>query len=200
MNRRSWSEEQLRSAVAASTSYRQVLSKLSLREAGGNYAQIKKYILEFGVKIDHFKGRTWNKGLNKDTSEGVAKISNSRMGHRCYPHCGRRRFGYRQDLGNYYFRSTWEANFARILNVKGIDWQYEPKRFKFSDCTYLPDFYLPKFNTWIEVKGYMSDLSLKKINLFKEISGVRLFILNTERYNKLKSKFSSTVPNWEFVL
>ncbi len=63
MNRRTWSEAQLRDAVAASTSYRQVLSKLKLREAGGNYAQLKKYISELGLKIGHFTGRAWNRGL-----------------------------------------------------------------------------------------------------------------------------------------
>ena len=71
MNRRSWSETQLRSAVIASTSYRQVLAKLNLREAGGNYAQIKKYISELGLKTGHFKGRTWNKGLKV---KGVVRI------------------------------------------------------------------------------------------------------------------------------
>lgn len=71
MNRRSWSNAQLRRAVAASTSYRQVLSKLNLREAGGNYAQLKKYVLELEIEAGHFKGRTWNKGLKV---KGVARI------------------------------------------------------------------------------------------------------------------------------
>jgi len=57
--------------VAASTSYRQVLSKLNLQEAGGNYEQVKKYILELGIKTGHFKGRAWNKGLK---IKGVARI------------------------------------------------------------------------------------------------------------------------------
>lgn len=71
MNRRSWSEAQLRYAVAASTSYRQVLSKLNLREAGGNYAQVKKYVSELGIETGHLKGRAWNKGLKV---KGVARI------------------------------------------------------------------------------------------------------------------------------
>ena len=71
MNRRTWSEVQLRSAVLASTSYRQVLLKLNLREAGGNYEQVKKYIAELGIKIEHFKGRAWNRGLQV---KGVPRI------------------------------------------------------------------------------------------------------------------------------
>lgn len=48
----------------------------------------------------------------------------------------------REDL-NQHFRSTWEANFARILNYLDIDWEYEKYRIFFEDCSYLPDFYLP---------------------------------------------------------
>lgn len=64
MKGRKWNEFQLKTAVKNSTSYRQVLAKLGLREAGGNYAQIKKYIKEYKLDIKHFKGRGWNKGLH----------------------------------------------------------------------------------------------------------------------------------------
>ena len=43
IKRRSWTEKQLQEAVRVSSSYRQALSKLGLRPAGGNYEQIKKY-------------------------------------------------------------------------------------------------------------------------------------------------------------
>ena len=63
MKPRSWTTEQLKNAVTKSLSYRQVLAKLGLREAGGNYDQVKKYIAELKLDIKHFKGRAWNKGL-----------------------------------------------------------------------------------------------------------------------------------------
>ena len=50
-------------AVKKSTSYRQVLSRIGLKEAGGNYEQIKKYIKELNLNIKHFKGKAWNRGL-----------------------------------------------------------------------------------------------------------------------------------------
>ncbi len=40
--RRSWTMEQLKMAVKNSTSFRQVIEKLGLRAAGGNYEQLKK--------------------------------------------------------------------------------------------------------------------------------------------------------------
>ena len=63
MRPRSWTKQQLEDAIIKSRSYRSVLSKLGLREAGGNYAQIRKYIAEHKLNIDHFKGQGWNAGL-----------------------------------------------------------------------------------------------------------------------------------------
>ena len=63
MKKRTWTVNQLKRAVKSSFSYRQVLHKLGLREAGGNYEQIKKYIKEYKLDFQHFKGRGWNKGL-----------------------------------------------------------------------------------------------------------------------------------------
>ncbi len=61
--KRTWTVEQLKNAVKNSTSYRQVLSKLNLREAGGNYDQLKKYTRELDLNTTHFTGMAWNKGL-----------------------------------------------------------------------------------------------------------------------------------------
>jgi len=79
--KRSWSREDLISAVSSSTSIRQVLHKLSLREAGGNYSQIKKYIAEYNIGISHFTGKGWSKdkkgiGVNRYSLEEIL-IENS---------------------------------------------------------------------------------------------------------------------------
>ena len=63
MKKRSWTVGQLKLAVEQSTSFRQVLKKIGLREAGGNYFQLQKYVKELGMDASHFKGRGWNKGL-----------------------------------------------------------------------------------------------------------------------------------------
>ena len=62
----------MRSATKKSLSVRQVLHNLHLKEAGGNYDQIKKYLAEYKVDITHFRGQTWNKGLK---GIGQARIS-----------------------------------------------------------------------------------------------------------------------------
>jgi hypothetical protein len=53
----------LKKAANESFSIRQVLKKLGLRAAGGNYVQIDKYLKQYKINISHFKGKGWNKGL-----------------------------------------------------------------------------------------------------------------------------------------
>lgn len=59
-----YTNEQLIEAVKTSFSIRQVLSKLGLKEAGGNYSTVTKKIQLLNINISHFKGRGWNKGKN----------------------------------------------------------------------------------------------------------------------------------------
>jgi hypothetical protein len=63
MKKRSWTENELRIAVGESKSVRQVISRLGLVEAGGNYSQIKKFLAFYKIKTDHFTGQAWNKGM-----------------------------------------------------------------------------------------------------------------------------------------
>lgn len=71
------------------------------------------------------------------------------------------------------FRSNWEIELAELLHELGIEFEYEPRRFYFraEGESYLPDFYLPQYNVWIEVKGYMDKRSLKRCKLFKKYCG-----------------------------
>jgi hypothetical protein len=51
------------------------------------------------------------------------------------------------------FRSRLEARVAAGLDRIGARWQYEPEGFAIGPGVgYLPDFYLPEADTWLEVK------------------------------------------------
>ena len=63
MGHRSWTPSQLCEAVKISTSIRQVIAKLGLIPAGGNYVQISKAICDHKLNTSHFKGFAWNKGM-----------------------------------------------------------------------------------------------------------------------------------------
>ena len=60
--KRTWTEKQLQDAVKSCKSYRSVLIELGLKPTGGNYDQLKKYIKEYDLNIDHWTGKGWNKG------------------------------------------------------------------------------------------------------------------------------------------
>lgn len=65
-SKRRWTTEDLRKAVLTSTSVRQVISKLNLVEAGGNYEQVSKYIKLYNIDCSHFTGYAWNKGMRRE--------------------------------------------------------------------------------------------------------------------------------------
>ena len=64
---RSWSDAALIVAVTKSKSIRQILCKLGLVEAGGNYMSIKKRIRELNLDISHFHSKGWRKGFSIPT-------------------------------------------------------------------------------------------------------------------------------------
>ena len=57
-----YTKELLEEICSDSYSYRQCLNKLGLKEAGGNYACLKKKIKEYNIDISHFTLQGWNKG------------------------------------------------------------------------------------------------------------------------------------------
>lgn len=60
-----------------------------------------------------------------------------------------------------HFRSRLEARWAVFFDHLGIRWEYEPQGFKVGlgpGIRYLPDFWLPDLNTWVEVKGADANL------------------------------------------
>ncbi len=68
-----------------------------------------------------------------------------------------------------WMRSSWETRYAKWLDENDIEWEYEPKRFNLGEYTYCPDFYLPKTNRYIEIKGYWKPKAIEKFGLFKKI-------------------------------
>ena len=65
--------------------------------------------------------------------------------------------------------STWEVMMANRLNELGIKWERDPEM-KLEYKTrggrkrnYIPDFYLPELDLYIEVKGYWTDAAKHKM-------------------------------------
>lgn len=55
------------------------------------------------------------------------------------------------------FRSRTEARWAVLFEALSLDWNYEPEGHGLSSRGYLPDFYLPQFQMYFEVKPDETD-------------------------------------------
>lgn len=51
------------------------------------------------------------------------------------------------------FRSRLEARWAQFMDLLAIPWEYEKELVDLDSLRYLPDFHLPSFNSWLEIKG-----------------------------------------------
>ena len=64
-----WTKDQFINAVKTSYSIAQVLRKLKLRPAGGNYLTVKRFIQKWNLNTSHWTGQGHRKG-SKKTSIG----------------------------------------------------------------------------------------------------------------------------------
>jgi len=102
--------------------------------------------------------------------------------------------GYRKDI-DLNVRSSWEANFVRVLNIYKVDFKFEPTVFSFpvkrGTKGYTPDFLLEKSNDWVEIKGYLDDKSKIKLRRFK-----RYYPNEFENLTCVISRYSNDAKNF----
>lgn len=129
--------------------------------------------------------------------------------------------GFRKDI-DMNVRSSWEANFVRVLKIYKIDFQFEPTVFPFpikrGTKGYTPDFLLTRNNDWVEIKGYLDDKSKIKLKRFKRYypeefqsltcvigkynNDAKKFMLEIEVprvifYEEIRDFFSEYIVHWE---
>lgn len=120
---------------------------IATKKAMWNETVRKNYLKGSKLRnIDFFKSKEWRlKCIN-------AKKLNQKNG----------KFFYNKIM----MRSNWEIRFAKLLDKNNIKWEYENEIF-YSPLTkkhYIPDFFIPEWNTYIEIKGYLTDSFLIKFN------------------------------------
>lgn len=110
-----------------------------------------------------------------------------------------------------YFRSRWEANYARYLQwlkdqKQIIDWEHEAKVFWFEGIkrgcvSFLPDFQITENSGTIvyhEVKGWMDDRSITKIRrmgiYFPDVS---LTIIDAKWFKNNSRQLTQLIYEWE---
>jgi hypothetical protein len=134
---------------------------------------------------------------NKHTSAGFARLAGARSG-RGNPMFGKThrptRVASRLPDGNRVcYRSTWEAAFAAYLAALRVDFQYEPKVFDFGHFTYLPDFFIPSLNLWVEIKGWMTPEGAAKIAALAAIQ--KVLVIDGRLYHEMGLRY---MPEAEF--
>lgn len=90
----------------------------------------------------------------------------------------------------YRFRSRLEARWAVFFDALKIRYQYEVEGFDIDGVRYLPDFYLPDHNVWLEIKPSIFDsakLPTTKYARFSEaVEAKFLVIIGIPRKNEYK--------------
>ena len=125
---------------------------------------------------------------------------------------GRHRHGRRPDLSDVYFRSSWEANYARYLRDEVtlgriLRWEFEPDTFWFEAIRRGVRSYLPDFKVWpidggapyyVEIKGYMDAKSATKIKrMAKYHPTIVLKVVDAKLYKILDARCRDRIPFWE---
>jgi len=126
--------------------------------------------------VDDLTGRTFGNLFVVGPSEMTGKGSSTGKMWQCSCSCGRQKIvmgkhlkrGLITSCGKHKkhewngtsFRSHWEVFIAIYLDCVGVEWQYETKKIALEidgeSKTYIPDFWLPESDSYIEIKGRIS--------------------------------------------
>lgn len=105
-----------------------------------------------------------------------------------------------KDNSHVVFKHPSEEEFAKILDMYSIDWEYEPRTFPIKwdmegniTLAFSPDFFLPRFDTYIELttmnQKYVSEKK-KKVQLLKELyPGTNINIVYKNDFYTLLERF-----------
>jgi len=98
------------------------------------------------------------------------------------------------------FKTEAEAEFAKILDMYQLDWKYEPKTFPIEwdaegnvTMAFSPDFYLTKFDMYIELttmnQKYVT-LKNKKTKKLRELyPGINVKVMYKKDFDTLMERF-----------
>lgn len=105
-----------------------------------------------------------------------------------------------------FFRSSWEANYARYLQWlkeadEIVDWAHEPETLWLGSTGYIPDFRVKECDgstTYHEVKGFMDYRSRSKLALLaKRYPAIDLRLVTQREYFAIEKQFSAYVEGWQ---
>lgn len=158
---------------------------------------------------------SWGRMTHEDKNRRTLKMLKTKFANGTYSlprknaswHGGKRRVGEVEK----YFKSAWEANYARYLEWQKSQemiqsWEYESQVFWFErirrGCvSYLPDFKVTNNDGGVEfheVKGYMDAKSKTKLRrMAKYYPDVMVVLIDSKRYRGIAKTAKGIIPEWE---
>jgi hypothetical protein len=162
------------------------------------------------VWADPSSGHNSEAASQRRSDNMLKRIQEGKMlaGPMVYSRCAS---GAREDLGGRYFRSAWEANYARYLDLlktqgKIQAWEYECKVFVFEKVNrgtraYTPDFKvvaLDGSHEWHEVKGWMDDKSRVRLERMAKFYPEEIVkVIGPEWFKGANRTLAYAIPGWE---
>ena len=80
-----------------------------------------------------------------------------------------------------FFRSSYEVEVAKFLDESDIEYEYEQYLFPIKNTVYIPDFFLPEYGCFLEVKGRFGIGSKEKLKVFREVYDYSLITIPWHR-------------------
>jgi len=154
----------------------------------------KKLHYEVGTKgkPGTFKGKQHSEETKRKMSDIKKALYDS--GWECV--AGRcKKYDYESPIaGKIKVDGSWELIFCRFADRINLDWKRNKKRFSYikpdgNKSTYQPDFFVKELNSYIEVKGYETDLDQAKWSQFPK----KLIVLRKKEIGELDEWFKSAV-------
>lgn len=101
----------------------------------------------------------------------------------------------------YSFRSRLEARWAVFFDHLGIRWDYEPQGFELGNgLRYLPDFWLPDWQMWVEIKpGPPDDAGREKASRLSTLQGKPVLVVSGMPGSPCTFYFPSSGPADEYA-
>lgn len=168
--------------------------------------------------IDRFENvRSWSTGLTKETHPGLASMAKKNTGKKKKWTIEQRQNlskrlkgvngGYRENSNRWkglyvivdnqkiWLDSSYELRFVNLLTKFNIKWVRNYEKFEYTHIgenrKYIPDFYIPEIDQWIEVKGWVKERDHSKWKDFPH----KLKIILKKTLDKLEE-----LPNKEAVM
>lgn len=152
---------------------------IKLEWADPTYNQTHKAALKLGHNKPESKAR--HSTASKENFKDPAFVSR----HRAYTNYASIK---RETYNGILFRSSWEVRIATLLDEFGLKWEYEKEYFSLPSLDnrgYIPDFYLPDQDLYLEVKGWYHEYAQAQHEAFVKDHQKSIVLIDKACYKQI---------------